>query len=118
MSSGAEIEELLRRTDPELVSLLLDLGHAYREGANVIEFFTKHNARINAMHLRDIRGKEQVPLGQGDVNYAGLGAAVREAGWRGWLTVEQENLPKTLEPAAIEAIVKSDRDAIHKFFGV
>ena len=94
MSGGAEIEELLRRTDPQLVYLLLDLGHAYREHTDLVAFFTKHHARIDAMHLRDIRGTEQVPLGQGELDFPGLASLIRQTGWSGWLTDEEENLHK------------------------
>ena len=118
VSKGAEIEELLRRTDPDKVSLLFDIGHAYREGTDITGFFEKHHSRINAMHLRDIRGAEQVPLGQGEVNLATLGAAVRKSGWRGWLTIEEENLGKNIQPSGVEEVLKIDRAAIRKFFGV
>jgi inosose dehydratase len=117
-SGGAEIEELLRRTDPDLVSLLLDLGHAYREHADVVAFFSKHHARIDAMHLRDIRAGEQVPLGQGELDFSGLASLIRQTGWNGWLTVEEEGLHKSKEPAALDSILQSDRNTIRKVFGV
>lgn len=115
---GADIEAMLHRTDPTLVFLLFDIGHAHRAHADVVAFFTKHHARIDAMHLRDIRGEEQVPLGQGEIDYAGFAAAVRKTRWSGWLTVEEENLSKSSEPAAIESRLQTDRAAIRKFFGV
>jgi sugar phosphate isomerase/epimerase len=115
---GVEMEELLKRTDPELVSLLLDLGHAYRAHADVVAFFTKNHARIDAMHLRDIRDGQQVPLGQGEMDYPGLAAAIRQSGWSGWLTDEQENLSKGKDLAGVEAILQSDRNAARKIFGV
>ena len=70
------------------------------------------------MHIRDIRGKEQVPLGQGELDYAGLAALVRKTGWSGWLTVEEENLSKSLEGAKFEARLETDRREIRKFFGM
>lgn len=117
-AGGAEIEALLTRTDPETVFLLVDLGHAYRAGADVVAFFAKHNARIDAMHLRDIRDKKQVPLGQGELDFAALAAAVRKTGWPGWLTVEEENLWRSAGPEKLESILDTDRRAIHKLFGV
>jgi inosose dehydratase len=117
-AGGLEIEALLKRTDPELVYLLVDLGHAFRAGADVVAFFARHNQRIDAMHLRDIRGKEQVPLGQGELDYAGLATAVRKTSWPGWLTVEEENFSKSKEGAKLESRLETDRRAIRKFFGV
>ncbi len=115
---GAEIEALLKRTDPQTVFLLLDIGHAFRGGADVVAFFTKHHARIDAMHLRDIRDKKQVPIGQGELDYAGLAAAVGKTGWPGWLTVEEENLWKSADHDKLESVLETDRRAIRKFFGV
>jgi sugar phosphate isomerase/epimerase len=117
-AGGLETDALLKGTDPELVSLLFDIGHAFRAGADVVAFFAKHHARIDAMHLRDIRDKKQVPLGQGELNFAGLAAAATKTAWPGWLTVEEENLWKSAGSQKIEPILEIDRRAIRKFFGV
>jgi sugar phosphate isomerase/epimerase len=117
-AGGAEIEALLNRTDPKLVFFLLDVGHAFHEKADVAAFVTRHYQRIDALHLRDIRGNQQVPLGQGELDFVALAAAIRKTGWRGWLTVEEENLSKSADAHTIEAILESDRRAIRKFFGV
>jgi sugar phosphate isomerase/epimerase len=117
-AGGAQIEALLKRTDPELVFFLWDVGHAFREKADVVAFFTRHHPRIDALHLRDIRGTQQVPLGQGEIDFAGLAAAVRKTGWPGWLTVEEENLSKSADAHTVEAILETDRRAIRAFFGV
>ena len=69
------------------------------------------------MHIRDIRGKQQVPLGEGELDYAGLATLVRKTGWPGWLTVEEENLSKSKEGAELESRLETDRRAIRKFFG-
>src|SRR6202000_111472 len=50
-SKIGEIEALYTRTDPSLVSFLLDAGHAYRGGANVPQFIRTHADRIIAFHL-------------------------------------------------------------------
>jgi sugar phosphate isomerase/epimerase len=117
-AGGAEIEALFTRTDPELVFFLLDVGHAFREKADVVAFVARHYQRIDALHLRDIRGKQQVPLGQGELDFVALAAAVRKTGWHGWLTVEEENLSKSASAQEIESILQTDHRAIRKFFGV
>jgi sugar phosphate isomerase/epimerase len=114
---GLEIEALVRQTDPELVYLLLDVGHAFREKADVAAFFTRHHRRIDALHLRDIRGNSQVPLGEGDFDLSGLAAAIRKAQWPGYLTLEEENL-KTNDTQRIETVLRADRQVIRKVFGV
>jgi inosose dehydratase len=116
-AGGAEIEALLERTDPELVWLLLDMGHAYNAKADVIAFFKRYHRRIDAMHLRDMKNGKQVPLGEGEFDFATLGAAIREAGWPGYLTLEEESL-KTSDARQVEAVLRSSRQHIRKSFGV
>jgi sugar phosphate isomerase/epimerase len=89
-ADGAEIKGLIARTDPALVSFLVDCGWAYRAGVDLAAFFTAHRARIAGLHLRDFKGEQQVPLGQGEVNWAPLASAIRAAGWAGWVMAEEE----------------------------
>ncbi len=117
-AGGIETDALLKDTDPASVFFLLDLGHAFRAGADLVPFFAKHHQRIGALHLRDIRGKQQVPLGQGELDYAGLADVVHKTGWPGWLTVEEENLFKSKKGAEFESRLETDRRVIRKFFAV
>lgn len=113
--NGAESEELLRRTDPELVGLLLDQGHAYDAGADVNAFFKRHHARIDAIHLRDLKAGKQVPLGQGKYDFKTLAAIITETRWPGWLETEDELRTKDFNLA--DQAVQSDRQFIKKMFG-
>jgi sugar phosphate isomerase/epimerase len=114
---GAEIEALLQQTDPELVYLLLDMGHAHLAKADVTPFFTRHHRRIDALHLRDSKGGKAVPMGEGDYDFAPLAAAIRKTAWPGYLTLEEETL-KTNDAQRVEAILRSSRQVIHRAFGV
>jgi sugar phosphate isomerase/epimerase len=112
--NASEMEELLRQTD---MSVLLDVGHAYLAKADVPAFVARHHQRIDAMHLRDIRGKAQVPMGQGDFDFGALAAVIRKTAWPGWLTLEEESL-KSTDDAYVESVLKSGRQLIRKFFNV
>jgi sugar phosphate isomerase/epimerase len=116
LGNGAEAKELLRRTNPELVSLLLDEGHAYDAGADVNAFFQTNHKRIDAIHLRDIKNSKQVPLGQGEYDFKTLAAIIKKTGWPGWLETEEELRTKDFKLA--DATVQSDRQFIRKTFGV
>lgn len=84
---GAEIESLLRQTDPAKVWFLLDAGHAFRAGADVPAFLRKHSQRVTGLHLRDFKNGEQVPLGAGDFPFRRLRTrSVRRAGTAGFST--------------------------------
>lgn len=85
-----EIEALLARTDPSLVGLLLDAGHAFRAGIDVADFVSRHAERLTGLHLRDFRNGQQVPLGDGEFPLDAVAQALREKSWSGWVLAEEE----------------------------
>jgi sugar phosphate isomerase/epimerase len=85
-----EIEVLYTRTDPSVVSFLLDAGHAYHGGADVPKFIRTHYHRIVAFHLRDYKDGRLVTLGTGTFPLAQVAAAIKETGWTGWIENEEE----------------------------
>lgn len=50
-----EIDYLMMHTSPELLSLLLDTGHAVFAGIDPINLIKKYSSRIKYVHLKDIR---------------------------------------------------------------
>jgi inosose dehydratase len=50
-----EIDRLMELTDPSLVYLLFDTGHAYYGGSDPLTVLKKHYDRIAYIHLKDIR---------------------------------------------------------------
>ena len=113
-AGGAEIAGLIGRTDPALVAFLVDCGWAYRAGVDLAGFFTTHRARIAGLHLRDFKGEQQVPLGQGDVDWKPLASAVRKAGFDGWVLAEEERADGT-KPGA--AAAGPARETLRTLFG-
>ena len=108
-----EIAEMLSRTD---VGLCLDTGHLVIGGGDPLRAVTEWSARINHLHLKDVHRSviERViaqegrmmdfwregafcPLGDGDLDVEGILRAVGEAGFSGWLVVEQDMLPRADE---------------------
>lgn len=57
IESPEEIDRLMELTDPSLVYLLFDTGHAYYGGADPLSVLRKHYDRIAYVHLKDIRQK-------------------------------------------------------------
>ncbi|GAC1489091.1 MAG: TIM barrel protein [Candidatus Limnocylindrales bacterium] len=111
IETPAEVDALLARTDPSLVGLCLDTGHIVYGGGDVAAMARTHAARIRHVHLKDVRpgvlrraaageldfaGAVQAgvfaPLGAGDVDLGGTLQALREAGYDGWLVVEQDRV--------------------------
>jgi inosose dehydratase len=89
-SKAGEIEALYTQTDPALLSFLLDAGHAYRGGADVPVFIRRHHERIIALHLRDFRDGQQVPLGEGTFPLGEVAATLKQLDWKGWVLNEEE----------------------------
>ena len=113
-AGGAEINGLITGTDPTRVSFLVDCGHAYRAGVDLAAFFTTHKARIAGLHLRDFKGEPQVPLGQGEVNWAPLAHAVLTSKWDGWILAEEERADGS-KPGA--AAAGPARETLRTLFG-
>jgi inosose dehydratase len=107
-----EIDRLLAETDPDLVGLLLDTGHAVYGGADPVEVLRRHGRRVRYVHLKDVRSDELAhvrssdiamgeawkrgvfcPLGEGVVDFPGVVESLRSNGYDGWLIVEQDVVP-------------------------
>jgi inosose dehydratase len=107
-----EIERLLAETDPDLVGLLLDTGHAVYGGADPVDILRRHGRRVRYLHLKDARADELrrvrttdvamgeawkrgvfCPLGEGVVDFPRVVEALRRDAYDGWLIVEQDVVP-------------------------
>jgi sugar phosphate isomerase/epimerase len=78
-----------------------DTGHWVRSGLNTLESLRKYGKRIITMHLKDAavsgkRDSEDVPLGTGQGNIAGLLRQLHEWKWKGVMTIEYEHLSPQL----------------------
>ena len=122
-----EIERALELTD---VGLLLDTGHLLLGGSDPIEALRDWGDRVNYVHVKDVRlevvrqvvaEREDVlegwrrgmfcELGQGDVDLPAFFGALREAGYDGWVVVEQDRIPRADEKLreSAEAQVRNRR---------
>jgi inosose dehydratase len=107
-----EIETLLERTDPALVGLCLDSGHAAYGGGSPLDLLARVRPRVWHVHLKDcqpgvarraraeewdyqtaLRHGVFCELGQGSVDFAALLGALDSSGYGGWVVVEQDVLP-------------------------
>ncbi len=106
---GAEIDRLMRTTDPELVSLLYDTGHAYYGGSDPLELLERHGSRVGYVHLKDVRQevlerveRDGIPFqtaviegvftvpGDGAIDFVPIFAKLRELGYDDWMIIEAE----------------------------
>lgn len=107
-----EVETFLSLTDPGLIGLCLDTGHYALGGGDPAAGLKAHAHRIWHVHFKDFdpavlaRADEQgwgylqmvgwglfSELGRGSVDFPAVLAALQEAGYDGWIVVEQDVLP-------------------------
>ncbi len=125
-----EIDDLMERTDPSLVSLVFDTGH-YTYGADAatpaaqgkddiaLEALRRLWPRVSYVHFKDcdravaesarshewgfneaVKNGIFCELGQGSVDFPAIVALLRERGYDDWITVEQDVLPGMGTPFA------------------
>lgn len=119
VETPAEIETFLARTDPSLIGLCFDTGHYALGGGDPVAGLKKHADRIWHVHFKDFEpskvaqadgqgwGYQELvgqgvfsELGQGVVDFpAGL-RVLNEAGYDGWVVVEQDMLQGMGSPKA------------------
>lgn len=111
-------DELLRRTDPDLVTIELDCGWVKVAGLDPAEFIAKHASRVGLLHIKDVKAGPApstrfgpaVPfaeVGRGSIDWPKVFEAAKKAGVRRYY-VEQD----TTERPPLEAI-KISRDYLH-----
>jgi inosose dehydratase len=110
-----EVAELMARADPKLVGLCLDTGHWHYGGGDAVDAVRTYGERVRYLHLKDCsaqiaadcRAQEKdyfeavaagvfCPLGQGEVDFPGVIAAMNDLGYTGWAIVEQDVLTDDL----------------------
>lgn len=117
VETGEEIARLMEMTDPELVHLLYDTGHAYYGGSDPFSILQKHYDRIAYIHLKDVRkgvleqhlkdgfrfregvrrGVFTVP-GDGCIDYNPIFEELKSRGYEGWIIIEAEQNPEIANP--------------------
>jgi inosose dehydratase len=109
---GTAIEDrasVLRLLDASDVPLCLDTGHLLIGGTDPLELVRTAGERITHVHLKDVRTSVSAavsaghvsyieavraglyaPLGDGDLDIAGIVRALESSGYRGWYVLEQD----------------------------
>ena len=116
VETEAEIDAVMKATG-EAVGLLLDTGHLVFAGGDNASVISKHGARINHVHTKDIRGDIlpsvyrgrdsfldcvlrgvfTVP-GDGMIDYDDVMQRLYDVGYEGWVIIEAEQDPAKANP--------------------
>jgi inosose dehydratase len=110
VETAAEIERLVRGTNPDRVGICLDVGHAVVGGGDPSAMLARYGARVVHVHLKDIAAEplralrqgrligfeaaleERIfaPLGRGVLDLPSVLQVLAARDYRGWLMVEQD----------------------------
>jgi inosose dehydratase len=87
VESPDELEQLLPRTR---IAFCPDTAHLAAGGGDPAALIRRYADRLAHVHLKDLRRDplDFLPLGQGELDFADILAAIREAGYDDWLVVE------------------------------
>lgn len=102
-----ELRYLMTNTDPEKISLALDIGWVQRAGHDPLKIIDEFFPRIRYFHIKDTHDDRWTEVGRGTVDFRAVLADLNRRGFSGWLTVERdEELENAFESA------KTSRDAL------
>lgn len=130
VETAEEIDRLMDLTDPNLVHLLYDTGHALYGGYDPLELLMKYENRIQYVHLKDVRrdvleqvrkenldfrsavlrGMFTVP-GDGCIDFVPIFKKLIEKQYDGWMIVEAEQDPAVAHPYTYAKMAKEYIDA-------
>lgn len=94
----SEVEQIIDRVDPELVGVMLDVGHATKDFTELpvreraVTFLKRQWPRVEYLELKDWNEETDLntPLGEGHADFDGVFSLIASQGYPGsWLTVEQ-----------------------------
>jgi inosose dehydratase len=127
--------EVRRVLDGSGIALCLDTGHLLIGGTDPAELARTAGARIGHVHLKDVTatvahkvasgeitytegvaGGMYRPLGQGDVDVAGVVGALEGVGYQGWYVLEQDTILHA--PPADEGPVRAVRESLYHLRGL
>ena len=78
--------------DPQSVGLTLDTAHLVKSGiTDIAGLIRDFRAVLDNVHLKDFAGGEFRVLGQGDIPFAPVFAALHAIGYDGWLCADEES---------------------------
>lgn len=112
VETPAEIEKLLKLTDPSLIGLCFDTGHYRLGGGDPLQGLRQHANRLWHFHFKDfhpevakmaaeggwdyfgaVRHGIFCELGKGEIDFPALINELNQIGYQGWGVVEQDVLP-------------------------
>jgi inosose dehydratase len=128
VETPAEVDSLMKNTDPSLVGLCLDMGHYAFGGGDPLAALKTYYDRIWHIHFKDydrsvgdvarekkldyfesVKRGVFCELGKGSVDFHSIVNELKQRAYNGWIVVEQDVLPGMGNP---KECAKNNRDFI------
>lgn len=114
-----ELRAALRDTDPALVGLCLDVEWVRRGGLDPLALLEECRDRVRTLHLRQSHdGVWAEDFGDGDIDYRRVDAILRQAGFDGWLIMENSHEEATHAARPLAQVQQTSREYVRAVFGV
>ena len=117
-----ETERAMNDLTIDRVKLCVDTGHCYYAGMDPAQIIRTYGDRVAYMHFKDVNAEVHkkviensidfynaiaegvfCPLGEGDLDFDSVYAALADIGYEGWITVEQDTDPLRNDKPMINA---------------
>lgn len=121
-----DMNRLIDAVDPELVKVMLDLGHATKDfhelpaAERAIGFLERYWDRLHYMEFKDWNEETDLntPLGEGFVDFERVFGLMRDRGYSGWITVEQNGNDGSSRGRSPYECAATSREFIRKGLGI
>ena len=101
-----DVYERIHKMDKR-VGLCLDIGHAFRAGANLEKVVIDYAPRIFDLHIKDVTAAKAdakaIEVGRGAIDFNALIAVLRKVGYNGSCSIEYEKDMKDVLPGIAES---------------
>jgi inosose dehydratase len=115
--NARELRAALAQTDPAHVGLCLDVEWVRRGGLDPITFLDEYKDRVRALHLRQSHGGVWAEAFEdGDIDYRAIDRLLRQAGFDGWLIVENSHEARTAASRPLAEVQTESRRYVRAVF--
>jgi inosose dehydratase len=108
VESSEELDSLMRHTR---IGFCPDTAHLAAGGSDPAALIRRYGDRLRHVHLKDLRREPLgfLPLGEGEVDFPDVLAALSEVGYDGWVIVELDSHDGDPREAALQSKAYLDR---------
>jgi sugar phosphate isomerase/epimerase len=114
IESAADYATLFDRIGDPRLGGTLEVGHFLKAGIRWEEGYDALRGRVSLVHLKDMRDRESVEYGEGEVDFGALFRRLKADGYRGPLVIEYESNDMTARPPGGARAVRHLRNLIAK----